>query len=261
VNTILSVLTDFGLADPYVGIMKAVILSINADVRIIDITHLVEAQDVREAAFLIPEYCQLFPVGSVHLCVVDPTLGSGRKALIVANEGHFFVGPDNGIFTFLIEKDAKVYEITNNAYMRVQVSGTFHGRDVFAPAAAHLSRGVRPEEFGPAVDAPVRLPGLLPSLEGDIMFGEIVRFDRFGNAISNIPYNLLRQFIGESSFRIELKDLTFETIQKSYFESRYTCLTGSSGYLEFGMFKGHLAQHSAIRKGDAVKVKRSAKTS
>jgi S-adenosylmethionine hydrolase len=254
---IITVLTDFGARDPYVGIMKGVMLAINPLLHIVDITHEVDAQDVGEASFLIGEYFPHFPEATIHLAVVDPTVGSARKPLIVVKDGHMFVGPDNGIFSLLFARgEIRAYEITNKRFMGKALSGTFHGRDLFAPAAAHLSAGISPSEFGPVLVEPVMLRGLLPSVEHDVMEGRIVRFDRFGNAISTIAFDFFKDFVGSRSFTIELSSLVLRSLSRSYHESRHTCLVGSSGYLEFGLFMGDLAQDLGIQKGEKVRVRR-----
>ncbi len=250
----ITVLTDFGLKDPYVGTMKGVILSINPQARIVDITHEIDPQDVREAAFLPGDYYRFFPEGTVHVCVVDPTVGSARRPIIVAFQGHLFVGPDNGLFSLLCGKGASVRAVTNRRFMLEHVSATFHGRDVFAPAAAHLSRGVDVAEFGPLVDDPVVLSGLFPSEEDGVMTGQIVRIDRFGNAISNISRERLSAFADDRPILVEIGGLSFRQLSTSYHESTYTCLIGSSGYLEFGLFEGSFAESKRIRKGDRVRV-------
>ena len=256
-NTV-TVLTDFGLKDPYVAIMKGVMLSINPRLSFVDITHAVEAQDIREACFIIGEYYRYFSPGTIHLCVVDPTVGSSRKALVVSTKGHFFVGPDNGLFSLVLEGGAIVHEISDPRYMLNSLSGTFHGRDVFAPAAAYLSLDTAISEFGPPVNEPERLEGLLPYEEDGVLTGTVVRFDRFGNAISNVSLDLFRNFAKGEAFRIEMGDLAFEGLSESYYEGQYTCLVNSSGYLEFGLFRGDLAHDLAIRKGDAVRIRRKA---
>ncbi len=250
----ITVLTDFGLKDPYVGTMKGVMLSINPQAQIVDITHEIDPQDIREAAFLPGEYYRFFPEGTVHVCVVDPTVGSARRPIIVAYRGHLFVGPDNGLFSLLYGNGASVREMTNRRFMLKHVSATFHGRDVFAPAAAHLSRGVDAAEFGPLINDPVVLPGLFPSEEQGVMKGQIVRIDRFGNAISNITRERLSAFVHGRAMLIEIADLSFRQLSTSYYEGTYTCLVGSSGYLEFGFFKGSFAESKRVRKGDRVRV-------
>jgi len=254
---IVTILTDFGLKDPYVAIMKGVMLSINPRLSIVDVSHAVEAQDVREACFMIKEYYQYFSPGTVHLCVVDPTVGSSRKALIVSREGQLFVGPDNGIFSLVLDDQTRLHEITNPRFSLGALSSTFHGRDVFAPAAAYLSLGLPPAEFGPPLGEPVRLGDLFPSCEGDVMIGSIVRFDWFGNAISNISSGAFRDFTESAAFRIEMGDLSFTRLEESYYRGEYTCVVNSAGYLEFGLFKGDLARGKAIRKGETVRIRRN----
>ena len=253
---VITLLTDFGLKDAYVGVMKGVILSINPDARIVDITHEVEPQDLTEACFLIKESYPFFSKGSVHLCVVDPTVGSDRRAIVLEREGHFFVGPDNGLFSFAIDKGSSIYQIENERYTLKNVSGTFHGRDIFAPVAAHLSLGLNPAALGNKVDNPVVLPGLYPVAKGQTLTGKIVRFDRFGNALSNISIESFNNFVKGRPFRVQLLDMRFETLSRSYFEDPYTCVVGSSGNLEFGLFNGNLAQDKSIKKGDKVTVTR-----
>jgi hypothetical protein len=250
----ITLLTDFGLQDPYVGITKGVILSVNPDVTIIDITHEVEPQSVREGAFLVEAYYRYFPVESIHVAIVDPTVGSERRPIILRKGGHLFVGPDNGIFTLIMDDVPKVYAIENPDLMLKKVSSTFHGRDIFAPVAAHLAKGLPPSFFGRPVADPVRLGDMLPRIEGNSLEGEVVRVDRFGNAITNIKVDFLKTFLNGRPFNIYIGDMKFTTINKSYYESDFTCLVGSSGYTEFGYFKGSFTAAKNIKKGDLVSV-------
>ncbi len=251
---IVTLLTDFGLQGPYVGIMKGVILKINPDVTIVDITHAVSPQDVREAAFIANDCYSYFEAGTVHVAVVDPTVGSKRRPLIVVRDGTFFVGPDNGIFSHLIKEDQEVYEIANRAFMLKEMSSTFHGRDVFAPAAAHLAAGVDPSAFGPRVDDPVYLENIFPRIVNGALSGEVVRFDRFGNAITNIDIHTFNDFMGDKPFRITVGATVFSSLNGSYYEQETTCLVGSSGYIEFGSYRGNFAEAMGVRKGDPVRV-------
>jgi S-adenosyl-L-methionine hydrolase (adenosine-forming) len=251
---IITLLTDFGLADPYVAIMKGVILKINPHVRIVDITHAVPPQDVKEAAFIVNEYYSYFEAGTVHVAVVDPTVGSERRPLILAKDGHYFVGPDNGIFSRLTQGIAEIYEIKNQDFMLKNVSSTFHGRDVFAPAAAHLALGLQPSAFGPAIENPVYLADVFPEIVNGVLSGEVARLDRFGNAITNIAFEIFRNFAGSSRFRIDVKDTVFTSFNQSYHEQDFTCLKGSSGYIEFGYYKGSFAEKKGVTKGDPVHI-------
>jgi S-adenosyl-L-methionine hydrolase (adenosine-forming) len=249
---IITLLTDFGLQDPYVGIMKGVILSINPKATIIDITHNVEPQNIEEAAFLIEEYNRFFPPGAIHTAIIDPMVGSERRSIIVSKNGNIFLGPDNGLFTLILDDDAEVYLIENPDFMLKEISSTFHGRDIFAPAAGHASAGAHPAVFGRPVSDPVRLDNMLPATEGHLLKGRIVRFDRFGNAITNIKIEVLEDFLVNRPFKVRLGDMTFSTLSKSYHESEFTCLIGSSGYLEFGYFKGSFKDKCSITRNNSV---------
>jgi S-adenosyl-L-methionine hydrolase (adenosine-forming) len=251
---IVTLLTDFGLEDPYVGIMKGVILKINPDVAIVDITHAISPQDVKEAAFIINEYQSYFQAGTVHVAVVDPTVGSERRPLVLSKDGQFFVGPDNGIFSRLIRGSTGIYEIRNKDFMLENMSFTFHGRDIFAPAAAHLASGVQPSAFGPAIENPVYLTGILPVIVEGALSGEVVRLDRFGNAITNIDMTAFNEFTGDRPYRITIGRMAYTSLNQSYYERDFTCLAGSSGYIEFGHYKGSLAEARGVTKGDPVRV-------
>jgi S-adenosylmethionine hydrolase len=248
----ITLLTDFGTKDPYVGIIKGVILSTNPDVRIVDITHEVDPQDVREGAFLVEEYYRYFEKGTIHVAVVDPMVGSDRKPIVFSKDGYFFIGPDNGLFTLLYDEATRIFAIENKRYMRKEVSSTFHGRDIFAPAAAYLASGVHPSMLGSVVQDPVRLPDLLPTVKDNVLHGEVVRFDWFGNAITNIAQTMLDDFVKGRLFAVHLHDTSFSALRKSYYESEITCLIGSAGYLEFGLFMGNLREKMGLKKGDPV---------
>jgi S-adenosylmethionine hydrolase len=248
---VITLLTDFGLKDPYVGIMKGVILSISPEATIIDITHNITPQDIEEAAFLIEEYHRFFPPGTIHVAVIDPTVGSERRQIVVSKDNNVFIGPDNGLFTLILD-DAEVYLIENPDFMLKEVSSTFHGRDIFAPAAAHASTGFHPCAFGRIISDPIRLNDMFPAKENYSLKGRIVRFDRFGNAITNIKIAFLKDFLGNRSFEVRVGGMTFKTLSKSYHESEFTCLIGSSGYLEFGYFKGSFKEKGNIAKNNSV---------
>jgi hypothetical protein len=248
---IITLLTDFGLKDPYVGIMKGVILSINPEATIIDITHDIMPQNIEEAAFLIEEYHRFFPPGAIHMAIIDPTVGSERRPIIVSKDNNIFIGPDNGLFTFILD-DAEVYLIENPDFMLKEVSSTFHGRDIFAPTAAHASTGFHPSAFGRSISDPLRLDKMVPTTDSHSLKGRIVRFDHFGNAITNIKTDFLKGFLGHRSFEVRVGSMVFTALSKSYYESEFTCLIGSSGYLEFGYFKGSFKDKCNVTKNDAV---------
>ncbi len=256
--TIITLLTDFGTKDPYVGIMKGVILNLCRDLQVqaqvVDITHEIEPQDVREAAFVIKEYYPYFPRGTIHITVVDPGVGTERRAIILSKDGHFFVGPDNGLYTLLLEDEFEVHEITNRDFMPKEISSTFHGRDIFAPCAVYLAKGFHPSWFGDRVRNPIFETSYFPDIVNDVLIGEVVRFDRFGNGITNIPFELFEDFTRNQAFKISIKELVFTRLSKTYMESEFSCVVGSSGYLEFAKFKGSIRETLKIEKGEKVKI-------
>lgn len=251
---IITLLTDFGLKGSYSAVMKGVILSTNPGATVIDITHEIDPQDVREAAFLIEEYYRFFPAGTIHVAVVDPTVGSDRKPIAIIKDGYVFVGPDNGIFTLIIAEESVIYEIQEKSLMLKEVSHTFHGRDVFAPVAAHLAAGLDPSSLGNPLKHPVLLNSIFPEVRNGILQGQVIRFDRFGNVITNIRQDTLERFSQGRAMAIMLRDVVFQQINRSYYEQQLTCLIGSSGYLEFGLFKGSFRGQYHIQKDEAVTV-------
>lgn len=233
--------------------MKGVILGINPDVRIVDVTHGIDPQDVREGAFIIEECYRYFEKGTIHLAVIDPTVGSDRKPIIFAKDGYFFVGPDNGLFSLIFDDSSRIFAIENKRYMRKPVSSTFHGRDIFAPAAAYLASGVQLSAFGAIIGgSPLRLGGLHPKVEGNTLKGEVVRFDRFGNAITNISALAMEDFLQGRPYTVHLQDTSFPGLHRAYFEAEITCLMGSAGYLEFAWFEGSLRDRMSLHKGIPV---------
>jgi len=251
---VITLLTDFGLKDPYAGIMKGVILSINPDVTIVDITHNISSQDVREGSFLVKETYPYFQNGTIHLAIVDPDVGSTRRPILLCKDEHFFIGPDNGIFSHIIEADTEIYEITKKNLLMNCISSTFHGRDIFAPAAAHLASGIPPSTFGPRVFDPVFLADIFPDIVNGVLTGEIIRFDKFGNAATNIDREIFNDFVNMRPFRISTGKLTFNSLNQTYCEKDFTCLINSSGYVEFGFYKGNFERKTGAKKKDLVTI-------
>jgi hypothetical protein len=253
----ITLMTDFGLKDPYVGTMKGVILSINPDVNIVDITHETDPQDIREGSFLVKEYYPYFRPGTIHVAVIDPTVGSERRPIIISRDGHLFVGPDNGLFSYLFSTkgEAEVYWITQKEFLAQNISPTFHGRDIFAPVAGHLSLDIPLTRFGMVIDDPVCLTDIFPTIVNRLLRGEVVRFDRFGNAITNIGFEVFQDFTKANSYTITIGDMQFHSLNRSYYEDDLTCLIGSSGYLEFACYKGNLKERRRIKKGEPVIVR------
>ena len=230
---LISLLSDFGSSDWYVGTMKGVILSINPQVRIIDICHEVRPHHIVSGAFMLQASYSYFPEGTIHTVVVDPGVGGERRAIIVETESYYFVGPDNGLLSFVLEseKPQRIVEITRDEYFLKPTSHTFHGRDVFAPVAAHLSAGVPLEKFGKEIENPVRIDVAKPILLGaGKARGHILYLDTFGNAITDVPSSML-----SNNFIITIKDKVIDKVCASYSQAtqgEIFCIVGSSGSLE-----------------------------
>jgi S-adenosylmethionine hydrolase len=186
---IITLLTDFGTADYFVGAMKGVILSINPRAVVVDITHEIPAHDVEAGAYTLLAACEAFPAGAIHVAVVDPGVGSARRAILAECGGRRYVGPDNGLFSYVCERagGTRVRHLTNRKFFLPAVSATFHGRDVFAPVAAALSAGTEPRELGEEIDDWVRLPALAPrDRGGGALEAAIIHVDRFGNCVTSL---------------------------------------------------------------------------
>ena len=268
---ILTLTTDFGTSDTYVGIMKGVILSINPKAHIVDLTHAVPPQDIYEAAFSIYSAYRYFPKGTIHIIVVDPGVGSDRRAIVCQTENAFFVCPDNGVLSYLLqsveneeEQSVDTVEIQNKAYYLPEVSNTFHGRDIFAPVAAHLSLGVSLADFGPSVRTLVQLPIQMPELSGNTLTGQIVKIDRFGNAITNISESVIDRLKGTSTgkmsaYEIRIGSVRLNRLNRAYAESgigKPLAIIGSSGLLEIAINGGNAKESLELKWGDPVVIQK-----
>jgi S-adenosyl-L-methionine hydrolase (adenosine-forming) len=240
---IVTLLTDFGLHDGYVAVMKGVIMTINPGARLVDITHLVEHGSVPQAADLLMEASPYFPEGTIHLAVVDPGVGGKRRPIALEAENRYFVGPDNGLFWPVLARHtaARLIHLTNERYFLHPVSPTFHGRDIFAPVAAYLSLGQSLAEMGEILFDPIPLKRPEPQFEKDRMVGEVVRVDHFGNLITNIlEEDVKRLFTPERAF-VKMGTLSPLRIHRTYSdvkEGDLIALFGSGGRLEVGVNLG-----------------------
>jgi S-adenosylmethionine hydrolase len=242
---IITLLTDFGTKDYFAGAMKGAILSGNPQAKVIDVTHDVSPHDVRSAAFTLANYYKNFPPGTIHVCVVDPGVGSDRRAILVEAGDYFFVAPDNGLLSFVFDevesgdnppRRFRVFELTDKKYFAADVSRTFHGRDVFAPVAAHLSNGIEPEKFGGEIEDFVRFeiarPLQISQCETE---AEIIHIDRFGNLITNLKAGDL-----PAKFALEVNGTRIEKQQEFYAEAgkgELFSILGSAGFLEIVAFQ------------------------
>lgn len=253
---IITLLTDFGIADHFVAAMKGVILTENPNVRIVDLTHQIPAQDVAAAAFSLLGAFESFPPKTIHVAVVDPGVGSKREALVAEAAGQIFVGPNNGIFTYIFERHVPTARaITNERWFRHPVSTTFHGRDVFAPVAAALAKGEKLNSFGPRINGLVKLPNLAVerSTDGKIR-GRIIHIDHFGNCITNFTRaDLLetdRSAVLLNSQRITSFRRFFSDDESD--RQKVFAYWGSLGFLEIAVKNGSAAKSLKVRVGDPV---------
>ncbi|HKG59106.1 MAG TPA: SAM-dependent chlorinase/fluorinase [Pyrinomonadaceae bacterium] len=242
-NPVITLLTDFGTADYFVGAVKGAILSINPRAVIVDLTHEIPLQDIEAGAFTLLAAYQTFPAGTIHVGVVDPGVGSERRPIIVSANEQFFVGPDNGLFTYIYDRESshRVVHVTSNRYFRPSVSSTFHGRDIFAPVAAALSNGVGLEEFGAEIDDTVRLSSLETPLR-------IIHIDRFGNCVTNITRDRLAKSLVINGQTIsEFRRFYGDGDDESLF-----AIWGSAGFLEISVNGGSAAKVLSVKRGDEV---------
>jgi S-adenosyl-L-methionine hydrolase (adenosine-forming) len=263
VTAIITLTTDFGTRDAYVAEMKGVILDIAAAathaVDLVDVTHEVAAHDVTEGALALEAAAPFFPTGSIHLAVVDPGVGTARRGLVVQTERATFVGPDNGLFTPFVEPAAgwRAYELTATEYRLRSVSRTFHGRDVFAPAAAHLAAGVPPDRFGARVLDPVRLSWPTVRAVRGAVAGAVLHIDRFGNLITSIRAEALPELTRDMRIRVGGRPLSLVGTYGDLEPGQAGALLGSSGRLEVAVREGNAAAHFKARRGTPVVVSRS----
>ncbi len=240
---IITLLTDFGTKDPYVGIMKGVVLGLNPNAAIVDLTHQIAPGDITQAAHVMGESFSFFPPSTIHVAVVDPGVGTNRKPILVKSRNHFFVGPDNGLFWPIIKADSKVLmvHLTNEKFFLPHISPTFHGRDIFAPVAGHLSLGTDPLIMGERLENPISIPDTTPTRKGDTLFGRAVRIDHFGNIITNIRREDLVRFLGGRQMVIRVEKESIEGVMETYADGakgKLLALFGSTDHLEFAVNSG-----------------------
>jgi len=256
---LITLTTDFGRQDPFVGIVKGVILGICRAAVLVDLTHDLPPQDVRAAALALEAAVPFFPPGTVHLAVVDPGVGGPRRPLGLAADGQLFVGPDNGLFSFLYDRPGwRAVTLSEPAYRLPEVSRTFHARDLFAPAAAHLALGVLLEDFGEPAGDPVRLPWPRPVREGDELAGEVVYADRFGNLLTNLRETDLAPLLGQGAVEVWVAGRTIQGLSTFYGErapGEPGALIGSAGRLEIFVCRGDAARALGAGPGAAVRVR------
>jgi hypothetical protein len=261
---IVTFLSDFGDTDWFVGVVHGVLYSLAPDAHVVDLAHSVPPGNIARAAFMLEAAAADFPAGTVHLAVVDPGVGTDRRALAVAAYEQWFVGPDNGLLEWALgAPGAQAHALTEARFFRAPVSRTFHGRDVFAPVAAAIARGEKLAAFGPRVTDPVRLPAHDPVRRGDALVGRVVFLDRFGNALTNLTARAIAQAFGadadDAGFQVSVLDRRLSGLARSYGDAPVGALVaiiGSSGRLEIAQVGGAATMRLGLGEGDAVEVRR-----
>lgn len=251
---LIALLTDYGHSDAYVGIVKGVIHRICPEARIVDLSHDVPPQSIRAACHMLSVSRAYFPEQTVFLAVVDPGVGTSRQPVAVRTDRHFFVAPDNGILSFLKPQEIReIRALKERSYFLKPVSATFHGRDIFAPVAAHLASGADVKDLGPALKKLIRIPIPDPERRGKAIHGIVVWIDRFGNIVTNIPRDWLP---GSPDVRIGQQSI--RGLSMTYGEHRkgtLIALVGSGDRLEVSLVEGNAAGALGISVGDAVEVR------
>lgn len=256
---LVTLITDFGTEDGYVGQMKGVILSQSPGAEIIDISHKITPQNINQAAFVCYMTYRYFPKGTVHMIVVDPEVGTQREALLVIAGGYKFIAPDNGVLAFIYSENqnAEVYKLDKPAYFLPDISNTFHGRDVFAPVVAHVLNGVVAAELGTLYAEYQRGEINTPTVEQQHITGSIQYIDHFGNLVTNIPESLVCDKWHAGQIYARMNEQNIGPMVGSYAVQKQgmpLLIVGSHGFLEIAVSMGNARQYFNARVGDQVKV-------
>jgi len=259
---IVTLTTDFGTNDHFVGAVKGVILDIVPEAAIVDITHAVQAFDVLDGAIAISQAYSYFPTGTVHMVVVDPGVGTTRRPILASSDGYHFVAPDNGVLSMVYAREERMHvrHVTSEHYFRQPVSNTFHGRDIFAPVAAYLAKMVDSHKFGDEIEDYVRFAAPRPKLNGDNRLRAVVlKVDRFGNLITNVTPEDAPALFGASpaGFKIVVGNKEITVIRTAYAEGapgEVFGILGSMGYLEIVANRAAAAQLTGAGKGSEVSI-------
>jgi S-adenosylmethionine hydrolase len=258
--SVITLLTDFGDRDYFVASMKGVILGINPQARIVDLSHRIMPHQIEDAAYVLKASCKYFPDGTVHVAVVDPGVGSLRRPLLVTTSRYFFVAPDNGLLSYIYQEETglEVRQIENKQYRLDSDGTTFDGRDLFAPAAAWLTKGQQPGSYGKLIQDYVKLPLAEPAWQGNTLAGRIVYVDRFGNLISNLTPFHVKEVQGRtrrSTVSIRIGGLTIDGLVRSYSQGETIAphaLINSNGQVEVFMKEGSAAETLKVLRGETI---------
>jgi hypothetical protein len=246
--------------------MKGAILSVNGEARIFDLTHEIPAHDIRAGAFNLLASYKTFPRDTIHVAVVDPGVGSQRRPLAVSAAGQFFVGPDNGLFSYICEREtaARVFHLTRAEYFRHPVSATFHGRDIFAPIAGALSKGAKLSELGEEITDFVRLESVLPvARDNETLEGSIIHIDRFGNCVTNLKREHVNEEMFERGARILIDEHEIRAFRKFYADDETNsgelfAIWGSAGFLEIVAYLDSAARRLQAQRGQSIVLSKAA---
>lgn len=255
----IALITDFGRKDHYVGSLKGVILAIHPKAVILDITHEIQPQNIREAAFVLRSVYPHLPQGAIVVVVVDPTVGSNRRALCIRTRTAYLMGPDNGVFSMVLsaEKNVQCRVVTNDRYFRKPVSATFHGRDIFAPVAAWLSRSDIFRSLGPVVKKIRQLKIPRPVFEQGVICGKVIYIDRFGNAMTNISFDSYPQSWKSNQVRIHVGRRRNVPLKRFFSEGKggeLIALWNSNRDLELAVREGSAERRFGMKVGDSVQI-------
>ncbi len=255
---IITLTTDFGSRDPYVTEMKAVILSICPNATVVDITHEIEKFNIRMGAYILASASPYFPRGTIHVAVVDPGVGTKRRPLLVQTKHGFYIGPDNGVLALAARRQGieHIYEISNRKLMLPKISNTFHGRDIFAPAAAHLANGTPLAEFGPETHEIVKPEFAKVIKRKNMLVGEVLHIDGFGNIITNFGEKELELMNVKAVVDVKLKNVRLKLkLCKAYAQAKPQeplAIIGSHNFLEISINQGNAARKFKVRSGDKI---------
>ena len=257
---IVTLLTDFGMQDPFFGIIKGVILALCPEASVVDLCHEIRPFDIRGGSFLLRSALEYFPEGTIHLAVVDPGVGSGRRPILAEIDGRLFVAPDNGIlgYPMAVGRRCAVRHLSATEFWRHPVSASFHGRDIFAPVAGHLAAGISPERFGPIVHDPVRLEIPCPTMDASgAVRGQVVWIDRFGNCITNISRSDVAGLAshGTGPIRVLVGERRSGLLVSNFAEvgvGGCGAIIGSTDYLELFCNQGEFSRQWRVKTGDSI---------
>ncbi|MBV8206464.1 MAG: SAM-dependent chlorinase/fluorinase [Acidobacteria bacterium] len=255
-SRIITLTSDFGIADHYVGTMRGVVFSINPEARVVDISNSIPSFDVLEGALTIDQAYRYFPKGTVHLVIVDPGVGSARRPVLASAGGHFFLAPDNGVLSLVLAREGgEVRHVTSSHYFLQPLSNTFHGRDIFAPVAAHLSKNMEAQKFGEIITDFQRFAVPRPKqISAGELRGAIIKVDKFGNLVTNVR---AEEISNAQNLRISIGSQVITKLAASYAEgapSELFCIVGSMGYVEIATNRGSAAKLCSAARGMEVTV-------